>query len=331
MICRMGLLGSLGLLNILSIYAIPPPPVISIYNNGSYNGGVLEVSEDYYMRRDTEVDQIHFISVAVLNLQRHTIKVGAGGITTSVDWWGYITNGVVDSDRDFIDVNIGKSSGVFQDVAFGGINHKVGLRIHGNDSRSRITFFRKTQFLGDLEASNANFVIHDNPIFHGNISLINSNITFYGSLEISSRSIVVLDSSKLYINSKFDFVRIAKLVVERLSYVDILGRDSESFLFLDDLLITENSVLMVSTRGGRQGLLVRKDSEHLYESLSRVKIGNNHPAQLSDYSKDYWELVPNLPEPAICGAVFGAVGFGFTVWRKRRRFDRRPVVLKLHG
>jgi len=71
---------------------------------------------------------------------------------------------------------------------------------------------------------------------------------------------------------------------------------------------------------GLAWLLVRKASEHLQDSLHRIKFdGRREPeASLKDYNADYWQVIPGFPEPATYGAIFTGGAIGLVFWRKRR-------------
>jgi len=92
-------------------------------------------------------------------------------------------------------------------------------------------------------------------------------------------------------------------------------------LFLDDLWVEQGSSLGVTYwLDGVTRLLVRKDSPHLHESLNRMKFTgspSNWHGGLRAYNKDYWEIIPALPEPAAYGVVSAAVMLGLVCWRKR--------------
>jgi len=61
-------------------------------------------------------------------------------------------------------------------------------------------------------------------------------------------------------------------------------------------------------------LLVRKDSRHLYDALSPIRLEGR--AEHRAWVADYWQVIPAFSEPATYGAILGAVGFGLFVWRK---------------
>jgi len=95
-----------------------------------------------------------------------------------------------------------------------------------------------------------------------------------------------------------------------------------TYLYLDDLSISNGSNLTIKKWNlGYNHLLVRKDSEHLYDALTRIKFEGHWQwrAGLKDFDKDYWQLIPDIPEPSTYGAVLGAVGLGGFFLRRRKR------------
>jgi len=93
-------------------------------------------------------------------------------------------------------------------------------------------------------------------------------------------------------------------------------------LFLDDLWIEQGSSFEITYwLDGVTRLLVRKDSLHLHESLNRMRFTGS-PSEwhggLRAYNKDYWEIIPALPEPAVYGAASAAVMLALVFWRKRK-------------
>jgi len=67
-------------------------------------------------------------------------------------------------------------------------------------------------------------------------------------------------------------------------------------------------------------LLVRKDSVHLKDSLGRIRFDEYKKAraELEEYDRDYWKIIPGFPEPSAYGAALGLVGIGLFVWRRKR-------------
>jgi len=121
--------------------------------------------------------------------------------------------------------------------------------------------------------------------------------------------------------------RLHKIVVEGDSEIRF-GQESGVWshrFFLDDLLVKEGSTLKITEwKQMHDYLLVRKDSRHLYDALSRIKFEGReeHRAWVSDYDADYWQVIPAFPEPATYGAILGAMGLGCFVWRNKMRLSK---------
>jgi len=91
------------------------------------------------------------------------------------------------------------------------------------------------------------------------------------------------------------------------------------FLFMDDLVIAPSSEFTISWYFSDTHLLLRKDSKHLSESLSRIRFSQNPSkrAGIREYNADYYEIGPGFPEPATYGASLSAAGL--VLWFCRRR------------
>jgi len=99
------------------------------------------------------------------------------------------------------------------------------------------------------------------------------------------------------------------------------GVTGHRFLIIDDLIIDPISQFTISWYFSDTHFLVRKNSQHLFESLSRIKF-SQHPsatAGIKEYDADYYEIGPGFPEPATYSAILGAVGLGLVAWRKKYR------------
>jgi len=93
------------------------------------------------------------------------------------------------------------------------------------------------------------------------------------------------------------------------------------YLYLDDLEVTTGGELLIDEWSlGRDYLLVKKGSIHLQDSLKRIRFSGK-PAGwhggIKEYNKDYWQLVPDLPEPTTYGVFLGAASL--MLWFCRRR------------
>jgi len=155
-------------------------------------------------------------------------------------------------------------------------------------------------------------------------------VSIWQSNQIADTSTVTLDGRELMAGFAFDMMSYAltekfhQLVVRGEGKVLFHNKPNSRTLFLDDLLIEQGGVLYVGDwADGLTKLLVRKDSEHLRESLSRIRFEGYDPARISlvEYDANYWE-VSGLPEPATYGAVSAAGLCGLMAWRRRKRFGR---------
>jgi len=168
----------------------------------------------------------------------------------------------------------------------------------------------------------------------GNIFASNGGaICIDKSDQISDSSTVILDGSKKAV--EFYFNGYQGSMRESFHQMVIKGKGELRFfsknpnyndrrkLYLDDLFIEEGALLRVLVWfEGKALLLIRKDSEHLSDSLKRIVFDNDKTkrAGLREYDKDYWEVGPGFPEPASYGAILvGVVGF---VVKRRRKVSR---------
>jgi len=209
------------------------------------------------------------------------------------------------------------------------VGQRVGIRIRGRGRLGLVGSLSNT-FTGDVFVldGSALSLRKDNGAVavQGNIYVKNgSNLTLDKSNQIAKNSILLLDNSVYnffnldYYNTPI-FQSLRRVTIEGNSSVDFSPYDyRQSFLF-DDILINYNSFLTINSwRDKFHFFLVRKDSEHLYDALARIKFGgySGSKAELKDYDADYWEIIPAFPEPSIYGAILGAVGLGLVAWRRR--------------
>jgi len=97
-------------------------------------------------------------------------------------------------------------------------------------------------------------------------------------------------------------------------------------IILDDLIINARASLRIALwEAGRDHFLVRKDSKHLADAMKKISIDGwaKNQVYLKNYNKEYWSIEA-VPEPAVCGAILGLVGFGLWRWcRQKQRWHRR--------
>jgi len=154
------------------------------------------------------------------------------------------------------------------------------------------------------------------------------HLTIDASNQINKRSILSLENSYfLFFNiwgRNFPIEQsLDRLAIKGSSVLSLSenGMFFTSKLILNDLFINRNSSLEIwGWAEGWKFLLVRKDSEHLQDALSKIKFkGYREPkASVRDYNSDYWQIIPGFPEPSTYGAIFGGLGVLLTLSRNRR-------------
>jgi len=147
-----------------------------------------------------------------------------------------------------------------------------------------------------------------------------TGLTFWRGDQIADSATVTMSEGVCLNLHQAVHERIHRVVVRGDSTIRF-GSALDNRFYLNDLLIADDSVLTISGwKEGRDALLVRKDSEHLWDALSRIYFEGRkeHRAWVEDYDKDYWEIIPAFPESATYGALFGAVGL-IVAWCRQRR------------
>jgi len=189
-------------------------------------------------------------------------------------------------------------------------------------------------FTGDVEVLDSNLLFLDKSFgakaVRGNIMVRGgSGLVLWQSNQLADTATVTLDGRQHLSGVSFEAKEFTmtekfhRLVVKGDGLLYFYNRPTYRTLFLDDLLIESGGTLRVADwSDGMTKLLVRKDSEHLSESLRRIVFDNDKTkeAGLREYDKDYWEVGPGFPEPASYGAILvGVVGF---VIKRRRKVSR---------
>jgi len=185
-------------------------------------------------------------------------------------------------------------------------------------------------FTGDVFIDNAGMSLRKK---NGAIA-IKSNIFVrnYGELTLDLGNQIAKSSRVLLQDSFFNFFNsdyknipneqsLRLMAIEGYSVIQFAQYKYRQALFLDDLFVDSDALLTLNGwRDGFHFLLVRKDSEHLDDALSRIKFeGRREPkASLRDYDKDYWQVIPGFPEPSTYGALFGGLSLGLVALRRRR-------------
>jgi len=177
-------------------------------------------------------------------------------------------------------------------------DQRIGLKISGSrvgspdtgihpvDGKGYISFegHQSNTFTGDVEVENANLLRLNRSggatSIRGNVAARNGGTIALGrSHQINDKSTVTLDGRDNEAGFVFDLdpheieESFHQLVVQGTGVLYFFRRPHYSTLLLDDLLIEEGGLMRVldwSDYMHRDKILVRKDSEHLYESLSRI-------------------------------------------------------------
>jgi len=170
--------------------------------------------------------------------------------------------------------------------------------------------------------------VHLGPIA-GNLDIYGgSQVGIYRNQTISATSIVTFKSVSgqnhaptLYFATYPINQHIHKVIVEGSAIFSFGAHEvaGSRFLIIDDLIINSGREFTVSWYFSDTHLLVRKDSNHLSESLSRIRF-SQYPgkrAGIKEYNSDYYEIGPGFPEPAISGASLSTASL--VLWFCRRR------------
>jgi len=286
---------------------------------------------------------------SVLGLQGKTLTVGAGGINVSYsDKRLYLGNGQITSNESAIVIHAGTyGTGNFTEegqpvnlsfslsaVIKDHKDHKVGLILTGKHPAGErgqergivaLEGDRSNTYTGDTVVDgvyNALYLSKKSDLYVKNgaaVNLLRSN-------QIADSSSVFLTSAGLMFSSLQGerIEKIRALIVEKGVGRFDFGHTERSIndkrtLILDDLMISKGALLrIIRWQEGRDHLLVRKDSKHLADAMKKITIDGwaKNQVYLKDYDKDYWSIEA-APEPAICGAILGAMGLGVFVLRRR--------------
>jgi len=171
------------------------------------------------------------------------------------------------------------------------------------------------------------------------ISLRNEQIADHARVSLISRG---ARASKL----SFSWPRQAKstqetfheLVVEGKGEVQFDIAGGKHFLYLDDLIIGDDSQLQIlNWEDGRDYLLVKKTSVHLEDAIKKIAFRNYYDtkayikaAHIEDYDDVYWAIsIAPVPEPATYGGLLVAGTVSLSLLRRRLKSCRgRPPRLR---
>jgi len=290
---------------------------------------------------------------SAIHLSGHTLILGQFGIISNSPINGDIGGGTLTSSVGNIDItfNTDEPDNLFRisaTITDNGNTH-VGLNFKrntpGNDHRgATLSGHESNTFTGDvnligrvnlnLEKTNGAIAVQKN------INIIDGgHLRILISEQIANSSRVSLISKGKDPSSGIYFVyvdgiststvireTIRELFVDGRGHVDFSRSKSlnpqqiTSFLLLDDLIMTDGSLLTVDNwTEGMGHLLVRKSSAHFEESLKKIRFTGYKTVHTRDYDADYWEIYAELPEPGSYGAGLLLVGIGTMALRNRLR------------
>jgi len=284
-------------------------------------------------------------------LNGHTLTVGSGGIVIyeNLGFPKIYGNGSLSSSSPYLNFTFKNSTHlkngyVIESAIVDYRGHKVGLNISGGVegylTHVDLTGSVSNTFSGDIYISNLGglqlYKLNGAEAVRGNIYVSDGGyLILSGSNQISDSSRIELDGRKrvatLYfcvLYNRNSSESVSGLKIDGSGVLDysfpVTGGNPPGLhaFYLDDLDVSIDSKLTIRNwKLGRNHLLVRKDSGHLYDALTRIKFEGYKEwrAGLKDFDKDYWQLIPDIPEPSTYGAVLGAVGLGVFFLRRRKR------------
>jgi len=339
----------------------PPPPSISSINQYGWQrrsiGGPSSwenIREIVRLYGDTVLEGYRSWNGG-FDLNGYKLTIGAGGVNiySNVDFPRIYGLGSITSSAGSLNFNLYNSTGITGYVISSKITnhetHEIGLRVSGgasgHNSHVDLTGNESNTFSGDVYISN-----------QGGLQLYktNSAISVLGNVHVSDEGYLLLsgsnqisDSSKIRLDgrSRIAFLYFGNyynsIITEKVHALEVKGSGVLDYshylarydhvydhLYLDDLEVSADSKLTIKNwQLGRDHLLVRKGSEHLIDSLNRIKFEGHWEwkAGLKDYSRDYWQIIPGIPELSTYEAVFtsGILGFAFCQRRRTPHKSRR--------
>jgi len=256
--------------------------------------------------------------------------VGAGSITSS-------TNQLVINFKN--NTNLVSSYYIDSEIR-DSLGHKIGLRISGGvpGKRNHVDLVgrKSNSFTGDIYISGhagLNISRNNTVTVIGNIFLSgNGYLNISGSHQINDNSSITLSGNSGRPMLAFSDYH-HRDTVEKIHSLIVKGGGDINFhaypwelhstrrFYLDDIEVAFGSELLIKAWAlGRDHILVRKDSEHFSDSLSRIKFqGRREPkASLQDYDANYWQIIPGFPEPTTYGAILSVASLGFVFYRKQK-------------
>jgi len=304
--------------------------------------------QEHNLVKDESFDGVDIRSGRI-NLNGRKLKIGSGGIniysnTTigSIVGVGSVTSGTNQLVFNFRNSTALERSYLIDSEIKNDDGYKVGLRISGGvpGRYNHLDFTGRVpnSFTGDVYISGYAGVglARDNTsTVIGNIFLSeNGYLNISGSHQINDNSSIILNGSSgmplLAFSSYSHYTRdtvekIHSLIIEGNGVIDFYAYPWEEHgtrhFYLDDIDVTFGAELLIRSWAlGRDHILVRKDSAHLQESLSRIKFGGRSEpkASVRDYNNDYWQIIPGFPEPTAYGAILSAAILGLAFYRTKK-------------
>jgi len=342
----------------------PPPPSISyrkVVGTGEGESSWIDdsdvsINSRHYLTANRNLHSLNIYQGGnVFVSDPYRLTIGAGGINVYASSAGVISGaGVFTSSQSFLNISLLARGGAITPLSIDSVisdngRNKVGLRISGIEHSAWAAVVlgggKSNTFTGPVEVSGRNNALA--------LSKTNRAIAISGDIFINNRAILSMWGTKqIERNSTvrlrdafFSFSPITpgfgesvpkeesfhKLVVEGSSvlYFEWWSSPGKRFLYLDDLSIDNGAELVV--KGWIEGthfFLVRKTSSGLEDALKRIAFQGYLPGRthLEHYNEDYW-AISGTPEPATYGAIFGVVGIGLVVRRKKSRIGTVAVLL----
>jgi len=206
---------------------------------------------------------------------------------------------------------------------------KVGLHIKSkNDlkpARYTLSGNVANTFTGDVIIENRYSFLNLNKApgaiaVQGDIKIEKGGINLQSTENINKNSTIFLNGGVIFLAHQKRDVTISQHIKMLTGDGSIFfTHETVSYLFLDELEIVSDLRISNWTRS-RGAILVKKTSNNIEDALSKIRFDNylHRKAILVDFDKDYWALDTHpIPEPTTYGAVFGMLGLGIFIYRKR--------------
>jgi len=315
-------------------------------------GARVNLRESIELNKDEVVEEIHSWN-GKIDLNGRKLTVGAGGINIyenagipTVWGEGSITSSSTSLNFYFKNKEQLETGYVVAAKITDAPGHKVGLTLNGSMREGKNNYIdlagdESNTFTGDVYIANlARLVMYKNndatAVLGDIYARDGGEVIIAGNEQINNSSKVVLRGCKSEAILSFSSVyndsvteKFNKLSIDGAGVINFhrtvnIPDGSRNFLYLDDLEIGIDSSLIIRRwELGRDFLLVRKDSKNLQDALSRIKFEGYEPnaggLERYDFNKDYWQIIPQFPEPATYGAGLVLITLGLVRYRQRCR------------